>query len=1045
MRTFLRSKVTLLFLTLGLLAFPAVALAVDFVQADLDTVDATIQQSQNLGSVKSGVTATRTVDLYLVCNSNNHLDPNQTNNVTFAAVGSSGGSTIVRTGGGATTGASLTATSSSVTAPSNWIADGNNCNNPPAGQTTTSVKGGSSTVTIVSPNSEGTYTYTLVYNNSAGDVQNKTQATFTLTVDNTPPAAPVINSPVHNSFNNTGNVTVSGTAEANSTVEIFDNGNSIGTVTATGGNWSKALTGVVDDSHSYTAKATDAAGNTSTVSNTRTVVVDTVKPNATITTPAEGANIPQNQTVNADYSCSDSGSGIKTTGGCVGTVANGNPINTSTLGPKTFSVTATDNAGNTTTVTHNYTVVPSNHAPTVSTDAGNVSGNEGSELTNSGAFSDQDGDTLTITKDSGAGTVTPGAANGTWSWSYTPNDNGNGTVVVKADDGEGGTVTDSFNWSAANVDPTGTLGNDGPKDEGSTVTVSFSNPSDASSVDAASLHYAFDCSGGSLAGAAYASAGTSPSTSCTFNDNDSYTVTGVILDKDGGRHADSTQVTINNVDPTATFNYPSAAVDEGNNFNLSLSDPNDASSVDQAAGFTYAFDCGNGYGTFGNSDTASCPAADGPDTLSVKAKIKDKDGGATEYTGTVTVKNLPPTLGAVTNSGPINEGQSATISAPNASDPAGANDPLSYSFDCDDNGTYETSSASCAFDDNGSYTVGVKVSDGDGGADTGSTIVTANNVAPTATKVFDASADEGSSFTLKLASPLDPSNADTAAGFQYRFDCGDGSGYGAWGAANSTSCATTDNGTRNVKAEIRDKDLTPTTEYTGAVAVKNVDPVLSALSLSGNTGTACLSGNAANLSFSFSDVGTDDAHSGTINWGDGNTTNFTSSPQNNVQHTYGAGTYTITVTVNDDDGGKDSDTATVSKLYNMSGILSPFNSDPLNYSVWKYGSTIPVKVQITDCNGVSVPGLAPKVGTSLANASTPAVSINEDVFSTSNADTGNVLRYSDGQYIYNFNSKSNAITDQNATYWMSVKGFDANGKVVTNPAQVDRKFGIKSK
>jgi hypothetical protein len=191
-------------------------------------------------------------------------------------------------------------------------------------------------------------------------------------------------------------------------------------------------------------------------------------------------------------------------------------------------------------------------------------------------------------------------------------------------------------------------------------------------------------------------------------------------------------------------------------------------------------------------------------------------------------------------------------------------------------------------------------------------------------------------------------------------------------------------------------------------------------------------------------VGTGDSHSGTINWGDGNTTPFTSSPQN-VQHAYGAGTYTITVTVNDDDSGQDSDTASVSKLYSMSGILSPFNSDPLNYSVWKYGSTIPVKVQITDCNGVSVPGLAPKLGTSLANASTPAPSINEDVFSTSNADTGNVLRYSDGQYIYNFNSKSNAITDQNATYWMSVKGFDANNKVVTNPAQVDRKFGIKSK
>jgi len=58
--------------------------------------------------------------------------------------------------------------------------------------------------------------------------------------------------------------------------------------------------------------------------------------------------------VKAKFKCSDKQSGIDT---CVGTVPNGSPIDTSTVGPHTFSVTGTDVAGNVTTVTRHYTVV----------------------------------------------------------------------------------------------------------------------------------------------------------------------------------------------------------------------------------------------------------------------------------------------------------------------------------------------------------------------------------------------------------------------------------------------------------------------------------------------------------------------------------------------------------------------------------------------------------------------------------------------------------------------------------------------------------------
>jgi Ca2+-binding RTX toxin-like protein len=63
------------------------------------------------------------------------------------------------------------------------------------------------------------------------------------------------------------------------------------------------------------------------------------------------------QVVPADYECEDEpgGSGLAS---CVGPVADGALIDTSTVGPVAFTVTATDNAGNEAEVTHTYTVVP---------------------------------------------------------------------------------------------------------------------------------------------------------------------------------------------------------------------------------------------------------------------------------------------------------------------------------------------------------------------------------------------------------------------------------------------------------------------------------------------------------------------------------------------------------------------------------------------------------------------------------------------------------------------------------------------------------------
>jgi hypothetical protein len=164
----------------------------------------------------------------------------------------------------------------------------------------------------------------------------------------------------------------------------------------------------------------------------------------------------------------------------------------------------------------------------------------------------------------------------------------------------------------------------------------------------------------------------------------------------------------------------------------------------------------------------------------------------------------------------LDEGSSTMLTA-GGSDPEGG--ALSYAWDLDDNGTFETPGQSVAFsggDGPASPVVRVRVTDDAGLTSTGQAVVSVLNVAPTATLGAPASSFAGFPFTLTLASPHDPSAADTAAGFGYAFDCG--SGYGAFGSTSTASCPTTDVGTRSVGAKIRDKD-DGVTEYRGSVAV----------------------------------------------------------------------------------------------------------------------------------------------------------------------------------------------------------------------------------
>ena len=165
--------------------------------------------------------------------------------------------------------------------------------------------------------------------------------------------------------------------------------------------------------------------------------------------------------------------------------------------------------------------------------------------------------------------------------------------------------------------------------------------------------------------------------------------------------------------------------------------------------------------------------------------------------------NSPPSASA---GGPyaVDEGSTVTLTA-SGSDPEGGS--VSYAWDLDDNGSFETPGQSVPFSpDDGPSTpvVNVRVTDDVGLSSTAQATVTVANLAPTVTALAASPPNglvgQGVTFT---GTATDPSTADTTAGFSWAFDTG--SGFGAFGAngvvASFSAC-----GTYTVDAKARDKD-----------------------------------------------------------------------------------------------------------------------------------------------------------------------------------------------------------------------------------------------
>jgi hypothetical protein len=216
------------------------------------------------------------------------------------------------------------------------------------------------------------------------------------------------------------------------------------------------------------------------------------------------------------------------------------------------------------------------------------------------------------------------------------------------------------------------------------------------------------------------------------------TVTITARDSTGRSSSTSFALAVNNAPPTASFSPPSS-VSEGTSITLSLTNADDPSSADDAAGFTYAFDCGDAFGYQSPDTQASreatrfCGGADGTSesTRTVKAKLRDKDGGETEYTKSIIVNNVAPTA---TFNAPdsVKPGSLFEISLTNPNDPSVQDQGnLKYALDCGSGYTAPdiANTNSCTAGSGTSQVVRGKIIDDDGG-ETEYTKTVALNSAP---------------------------------------------------------------------------------------------------------------------------------------------------------------------------------------------------------------------------------------------------------------------------------------------------------------------------
>jgi hypothetical protein len=281
-------------------------------------------------------------------------------------------------------------------------------------------------------------------------------------------------------------------------------------------------------------------------------------------------------------------------------------------------------------------------------------------------------------------------------------------------------VTQSFD---VNTRPVANAGAAQSGNEGSTITFGAGNSSDADGD--ALIAYTWDFGDGTVQTVS------SRTVAHIYSDNKpgggAYVIALQVTDARGATSAAAnTLALIANIAPVATFD-PASPVGEGT-INLSLTGAQDAPG--DVATLQYALDCGNGtgYGAFSGSSSIACVVPDNG-VRAVRAKIKDKDGAVTEYTKSVSVVNVAPTIAITSAPASGKPGVDYTL-AFSFTDPGTADAPWLYQIIWGDGKRDAapksvsvqgaTITESYRYNKVGSYSITMRVTDKDGAVTTSS-------------------------------------------------------------------------------------------------------------------------------------------------------------------------------------------------------------------------------------------------------------------------------------------------------------------------------------
>jgi len=575
-------------------------------------------------------------------------------------------------------------------------------------------------------------------------------------------------------------------------------------------------------------------------------------------------------------------------------------------GTYTVGVKVNDEDGGEATATTKITVLNAN--PTIESVTG--TGSEGSSVAIKITALDCPSDTLSYSFDwdnDGTHEITD---NTNGSASYTWDDNGDYTIGVKViDDDDGKTETTAI-ITIENVPPAvGDITFSPPTpSEGGLVSISVPF-TDAGIYDThtAMIDWGDDTTG---VGAVVEEDNADYIAGQHVYANDgSYTIMVIVTDKDGAPASASSVVTVNNIPPV---------VDAGSNITVYEDNP----SVNITASFTdvgikdthtATIDWGDGKPTEEGILTESdgegevvgrhlYPADDGNYTATVT--ITDDSGESAQDTLHVTVKNVKPTITAVTN--PTgNECDSITVEI-TASDVRA--DILNYSFDWDNDDNYDVvdihnDSANHTWNDSGIYTVGVKINDEDGGEATATTKITVLNANPTIESVTG-TGSEGSSVAIEITASDCSSNT-----LLYSFDWDNDGVYDVTNSTDSSASHTwEDNGNYPVGVRATDDD-DGKTETIAAIIIKNVPPSIGDDITISPSESKVFEGELVIVSATFTDVGIKDTHTATIDWGDGSKENIAVTQQQGEGTVLGShryandGKYTVILMITDNNKG----------------------------------------------------------------------------------------------------------------------------------------------